>query len=64
MFVEHAAAGALRKPFGDGAADEMPQRRNGVRHVTLCSVDVREGRNPGVRQALLVRRSFFGGYRG
>lgn len=54
-----AAARTAMKPAGDGLCDEQAQGWNRVGHMPLCPSGGREGRNPGVRKAFVVERSFF-----
>ena len=62
--LEHAAARASREATGERPSNVMTKRPDGVRYMALRALDVREGGNPGVKQTLLVQRSFFWSHRG
>lgn len=53
MPIEHSAARASAKLVGNGPYDGVAKCRERIRHVTLRSLDIGEGRNLGVMQPLL-----------
>ena len=58
--IMRAATRTARQSLGDGAREGESQGSDRHCDVSLCPLVVREGRNRGVRQGLLISRRFFG----